>query len=41
MIKQNDAEGIEKQLSESHINCEDKSMNFNFYHSFSKVYYGI
>lgn len=32
MIKQNDAEGIEKQLSESHINCEDKSMNFNFYH---------
>ncbi len=32
MIKQNDAEGIEKQLSESQINCEDKSMHFNFYH---------
>ena len=32
MIKQNDTEGIERQLLESHINCEDKSMNFNFYH---------
>jgi hypothetical protein len=32
MIKQNDVEGIEKLLAESHINCEDKSMNFNFYH---------
>lgn len=32
MIKQNDYMGINKELSESHINCEDKSMNFNFYH---------
>ncbi len=32
MIKENDYEGINKELSESHINCEDKSMNFNFYH---------
>lgn len=32
MIKQKDAEGTKKELSESHIKCEDKSMNFNFFH---------
>ena len=32
MIKQKDAEGIKKELLESHIKCEDKSMNFNFFH---------
>lgn len=32
MIKKHDVEGIQKELSESHIKCDDYSMNFNFFH---------
>ena len=32
MIKEKDAEGVKKELLESHIECEDKTMNFNFFH---------
>lgn len=32
MIKEKDADGIEKELSREPIQCHDKSMNFNFFH---------
>lgn len=31
LIRQHDHEGIKKELSQSHIKCEDKNMNFNFF----------